>query len=109
MVTHAEKPGKYRVTQDAAAKVHGHSLNHYLLNGPDLLNKLVGIMLRFRRYQVVLTADIRDFFFQVEIDPVDAPACRYLWWKTQAMKVVIVLQALVHLMVEIGAKCCIFM
>ena len=33
VVTKPDKPGKFRVTQDAAAKVGGISLNDYLLNG----------------------------------------------------------------------------
>ena len=40
-----DKPGKLRITQDAAAKVQGHALNSHLLSGPDLLNKLIGILL----------------------------------------------------------------
>ena len=63
---HDDKPGKFRVCQDAAGKVNGHCLNGYLLSGPDTLNSLFGIILRFRRHKIVLSADIKDFFYQVK-------------------------------------------
>ena len=43
-----------------AAKCNGVSLNSKLLIGPDLLNNLVGVLLRFREEKVVIGADI-DF------------------------------------------------
>ena len=79
LVTHPDKPGKVRICQDAAGKVKGHSLNKYLNNGPDLLNDLLGILLRFRRKKIVLSADIKSFYYQVQLDKKDRPATRFLW------------------------------
>ena len=61
VVTRDDKPGKFRVCQDAAAKVKGVSLNKHLLNGPNVLNDLIGVLLRFRRKKVVLSADISSW------------------------------------------------
>ena len=47
------KPGKVRVVFDAAAKFHGVSLNSELLTGPNLLNNLVGILMRCRREKIM--------------------------------------------------------
>ena len=47
IVTRPDKPGKFRICQDAASKVGGTYLNEHLCNGPDLLNSLVGVLMRF--------------------------------------------------------------
>ena len=46
-VFHPQKPGKVQVVFDAAAKYKGKGLNKELFTGPDLLNSLVGVLLRF--------------------------------------------------------------
>ena len=48
-VTNVNKPGKVRVVFDAAAQFDKTCLNEKLLKGPDYLNKLIGIIFRFRR------------------------------------------------------------
>ena len=65
---------------DAAAKCDGVSgLNDKLYTGPDLLNSLVGVLLRFREQRVGLAADIEAMFHQVRIIEEDQPALRFLW------------------------------
>ena len=46
-VTNPNKPGKIRVVNDAAAEYQGMSLNKQLMTGPDLVNSLVGVLVRF--------------------------------------------------------------
>ena len=62
---------------DAAAKHDGVSLNDKLHTGPDLLNSLVGVLLRFREQRVGLADDIEPMFHQVQIIE-DQPA---LMWR----------------------------
>ena len=97
IVTYPDKPGKYRICQDGAATIQGHSLNKYLCSGPDLFNNLIAILLRFRRHKVIVSADIKNFFYQIEMDPLDTPCVRYLWWESKKMEVLKYLEGTVHL------------
>lgn len=78
-VFHPKKPGKLRVVFDAAAKFQGKSLNNSLLTGPDLLNSLPGVIIRFRTGRVAIVADIEAMFHQVKVNEVDADSLRFLW------------------------------
>ena len=64
---------------DAAAEYNGISLNKALMTGPDLLNSLVGVILRFRNYRVAFSADIEAMYHQVRVKSDDADALRFLW------------------------------
>ena len=78
---HPQKQGKIRVVFDAASLHDGVSLNNQLLQGPDLTNNLLGILLRFRQYPIALVADIEGMFNQVKVPPEDSDALRFLWWE----------------------------
>ena len=58
-VINERKPGKtLRVVFDCAAVHEGLCRNQVLMHGPDLVNNLAGVLLRFRRESVALVADI---------------------------------------------------
>ena len=78
-VFHQKKPDKVRIVFDCAAKYAGTSLNDQVLQGPDLTNRLVGVLLRFRQEQVAVTADIESMFHQVNVVPEHSDALRFLW------------------------------
>ena len=75
------KKGKVRVVFDAAANYKGVSLNTQLVQGPDLTNNLLGVLLRFRERKTAIVADIEAMFHQVRVAPEDADALRFLWWE----------------------------
>ncbi|XP_071129507.1 uncharacterized protein [Mytilus edulis] len=79
-ITNENKPGKVRVVFDCASKYQGISLNSQLLQGPDLMNSLVGVIIRFRQDKVALAADIEAMFHQVRVREDDCDALRFLWW-----------------------------
>ena len=78
-VYHPRKPEVPRVVKDAAAEFHKVSLNNQLLTGPDLMNLLVGILMRFRVGEVAVAADIEAMFYQVRVFLKDADSLRFLW------------------------------
>lgn len=74
-----KKPDKLRVVFDCASKYRGESLNSMCLQGPDLNNKLLNVLLRFRQHQYAFTADIEAMYNQVTIPIYDRNALRFLW------------------------------
>ena len=65
---------------DCAAMFRGTSLNDQLLQGPDLNNNLVGVLMRFCEEPVIVIADIESMFHQVKVEPRNCDAQRFLWW-----------------------------
>ena len=73
-----EKP---RIVFDCAAEYRGVSLNNQVFPGPDLTNKLLGVLLKFRLHPVAVMAAIEAMFHQVKVRTSDQDALRFLWWK----------------------------
>ena len=57
-VHYPQKPEHTRVVFDSSAKRQRVSLNNVLLSGPDLKNTLLGVLMRFRKDCIALTADV---------------------------------------------------
>lgn len=80
-VIHPRKPGKIRIVFDCAAKYNGVSLNDVVHSGPDLTNKLIAVLIRFRQGPFAMMADIEGMFNQVHVTPAHRDVLRFLWWK----------------------------
>ncbi|KAL0810721.1 hypothetical protein ABMA28_010045 [Loxostege sticticalis] len=78
-VLHPNKPGKVRVVLDAAFRFGNTSLNDNLLSGPDLLQSLQGVLMRFRQHEIAVAADIEEMFLRISIRKQDRDALRFLW------------------------------
>ena len=76
-------------------------MNSHLVSGPDLLNSVVGIFMRFREENVALSGDIEAMFNQVAVPPEDQAALRFLWRQSPESEIE-VYQYLRHIF---GAKC----
>ncbi|XP_043969743.1 uncharacterized protein LOC122829340 isoform X2 [Gambusia affinis] len=74
------KKKKLRVVFDCTSSYQDRCLNSELLQGPDLTNTLVGVLLRFREEPVAIMADIESMFYQVNVPEHDADLLRFLWW-----------------------------
>ena len=77
-----KKKGKLRVVFDASASHDGNSLNSLLLSGPDNLNSLLGILLRFRREPIAVTCDIEQMFYNFLVHHKHRDYLRFLWTDT---------------------------
>ena len=71
---------KIRIVFDCAAEYGGVSLNSKVRQGPDLTNKLVGVLTRFRLNPIAVMADIQAMFHQVRVTRDDQDTLRFLWW-----------------------------
>ncbi|XP_064470239.1 uncharacterized protein LOC135384992 [Ornithodoros turicata] len=80
VIRNTSETTKVRTVFDASSHCKGMtSLNDHLEKGPKLNADLVGVLLRFRRHKIALTADIEKAFLQVEIRKNDRDALRFLW------------------------------
>ena len=71
---------KIRIVFDCAAECGGVSLNSRVRQGPDLTNKLVGVLTHFRLNPIAVMADIQAMFHQVRVTRDDQDTLRFLWW-----------------------------
>ena len=68
-----------RIVFNSSAKFLNHTLNDYWVKGPDLLNNMLGILLRFRENKVAVAGDVRKMYHSVNISEVDQHTHRFLW------------------------------
>ncbi|XP_042073472.1 uncharacterized protein LOC121813652 [Haplochromis burtoni] len=80
-IYHPKKPERLRVVFDCSARHKGTCLNDHLLNGPDMINNLTGVLVRFRQHRVALMCDIEKMFHQFKVNTNDRDYLRFLWWK----------------------------
>ncbi|VDI30798.1 Hypothetical predicted protein [Mytilus galloprovincialis] len=80
-VYHPKKPDQIRGVFDSSAKCNGVSLNSVLLTGPDLTNDLLGVLLRFRKEMVAVTADVQHMFHCFVVRKDHRNYLRFLWHK----------------------------
>ena len=78
-VTRDDKPGKVRIVHDCAATFKGVSLNNMCHQGPDFLNKLQNILVRFREHTYAFTSDVSAMYLQVKIPVEQRDVLRFLW------------------------------
>ena len=55
------------------------ALNKFLLPGPNLLNEVVGVLLRFRSGRYTIAGDIKQMFLNIRLTPADRPYHCFLW------------------------------
>eukprot|EP00794_Sanderia_malayensis_P021204 gene21204-23286_t len=68
-----------RIVFNSSAKFKGQTLNECWAKGPNLLNNLLGILVRFRENEIAISGDIRKMYHTVKINIVDQHTHRFLW------------------------------
>ena len=67
-----------RIVFNSSANFHGHVLNEYYSKGPDMLNNLSGVLMRFREERVAFVGDISKMLHSIEIPLIDQMTHRFL-------------------------------
>nr|XP_012219380.1 PREDICTED: uncharacterized protein LOC105670437 [Linepithema humile] len=76
---------RLRVVFDASrATSNGSSLNDHLLAGPKLQSELPAVIMQWRQFKYVFTADITKMYRQIRVDPRDMDYQRILWQSASA-------------------------
>ncbi|XP_066965452.1 uncharacterized protein [Macrobrachium rosenbergii] len=76
-----QHPDKVRVVFDCASNVEGTSLNDLILQGPDMMNSLLGVLVKFRGGLFAYTGDINTMFYQVRVPEHQRDYLRFFWWE----------------------------
>ena len=98
---------KIRVVFNCAASFYGVSLNQMLLQGPDLTQNLLGILLKFRCKPVAVMEDIEKMFYQVRVRKEDCDFLRIFWWPSGNLHAELVpYRMLVHLFGAVSSPAC---
>lgn len=76
----SSKTSRIRVVFNVSSKTsNGKSLNDYLLAGSKLQTDLAAVILKWRLFRYVFTADIAKMYRQILVDPRDLDYQRILW------------------------------
>ena len=105
-VLNTNKPGKVRVVFYAASKYDRVCLNDKLHTGPELLNNLVGILLRFRSGKIGIMADGEQIFHQVGVCEEDRNSLRFRWRDLNQTRLPDEYQMTVHVFGAVDSPCC---
>ena len=80
-VYHPRKLDQIRVVFDSSCEFEGVSLNKELLAGPDLMNNLIGVLMRFRQENHGVMCDIEQMFYSFHVNSEHRNYLRFLWFK----------------------------
>ena len=107
-VINPKKPEKLRVVYNAASVYANSCLNDHLLTGPDLINNLIGVLMRFRCGSIAISADIMSMFHMVFVPKLfDADSLRFFWTEhPESDAPADVYQMLVHIFGAKSSPCC---
>lgn len=75
--------------------------------GPDPINSLFGVILKFRNFEIALFADVEAMFYQVKVPKLDIGSFRFLWAENPLQNQrTDTFQMKVHMFVTMEPPCC---
>ncbi|XP_014282817.1 uncharacterized protein [Halyomorpha halys] len=94
---------RVRPVFDASCEQKGMlSLNDCLEKGPNLLELIPAILLRFREEKIGVVSNIKKAFLQILVNEKDRDFLRFLWWEDRTCKRVKVMR---HCHLVFGVNC----
>ena len=83
---------------DLSTEFEGVSLNKELLSGPDMINSLLGVLIRFRTENTAVVRNIEQMFHSFHVNPCHRDFLRFLWFEDNIIgKAIIEYSMNVHL------------
>ena len=70
---------KYRLIMNGKFEFRTKSINNYLLSGPNVMNRLDEVLIRFRYHKYVLTCDVSNMFLRVRVPERDRKFLRFFF------------------------------
>ena len=68
-----------RIVFNSSCSFMGSKINDYWAKGPDMLNSLIGVLLRFREERVAMHGNISKMFNSVRLGTLQQHTHRFLW------------------------------
>ena len=68
-----------RIVVNPSQIYRGHALNDYWAKGPDFINNLLSVLLRFREDHCAIVGDIRRMYHTIKLSLLDQHTHRFLW------------------------------
>lgn len=68
-----------RIVFNSSRTFQGHQLNDFSMKGPDMLNNLFGVVLRYREMEEALVGNIFKMYHRVLIPPQDQHVQCFVW------------------------------
>ena len=78
VVKHGSASTPVRIVFNSSADYKGHKLNDYWAKGPDVLNDLVGILLRFRQDTFAVVGDISKMCNAARLEELEQHTHRFV-------------------------------
>ena len=70
---------KYRLIVNGKFEFDNHCINDFLLSGPNVMNKLSDVLIRFRYHKYVMTCDVSNMFLRIKVPPRDSKFLRFFY------------------------------
>ena len=77
-VTYHNTKHTNRVVFDSSCEFSGVLLNKVLLPGPDLMNNLIAVLMRFHKENVAVMCDVKQMFHSFHVNPAHRDLLRFL-------------------------------